>query len=240
MVYQRLKYIQNYLFPGSCELCRRRVDTDHDFCLECKHSLPFHAPGCRICAASLWNEGPETPRSHSEWVCGRCQQHPPAYTSVIAAFDYQEPVSNLVLDLKYHGKLHLARVLGSQLADKLATTVTAKPDIILPIPLHRSRLRSRGYNQAYELAKPVARRLGIPVDPWRLCRTRKTPSQTDLPRRQRARNVRGAFAVSGNVEGMRIALVDDVMTTGHTANAAAEALIRVGARSVDVWLLTRA
>jgi ComF family protein len=165
---------------------------------------------------------------------------PPAYSSVIAAFAYQDPISNLVLDLKYHGKLHLARVLGSQLADKLATAVTATPDIILPIPLHRSRLRSRGYNQAYELAKPVARKLDVPVDPWRLQRVRKTPSQTDLPRRQRAKNVRGAFSVSGDVNGIRIALVDDVMTTGHTSNGAAEALVGAGARSVEVWLLARA
>jgi len=240
MVYQRLKNVQNYLFPGSCELCRRRVDAGQDFCSDCKRSLPAHGFGCRICAAPLWDDAAEAARSHREWVCGRCQKHPPAFTSVIAAFTYQEPISNLILDLKYHRKLYLARVLGSLMADTVATTISTPPDIILPIPLHRTRLRTRGYNQAYELAKPLARQFGLTVDPRRLQRLRKTPSQTDLPRRQRLKNVRGAFAVSGNVVGMRIALVDDVMTTGHTANAAADALLKAGARSVEVWLVARA
>jgi ComF family protein len=240
MVYQRLKNVQNFLFPGSCELCRRRIDADQDFCSECKHSLPAHTPGCRICAAPLWKAVPETTQADNEWVCGRCQQHPPAFTSAIAAFAYQEPINNLILDLKYHRKLYLARVLGSLLADVVVATISSPPDIVLPIPLHRTRLRSRGYNQAYELARPVARRTGLAVDPWRLQRVRKTPSQTDLPRRQRAKNVRGAFAVCGDVDDLRIALVDDVMTTGHTASAAADALLKAGARSVEVWLLARA
>ena len=180
---------------------------------------------------------PNRPTPH---ICGQCQKKPPAFTSVIAAFAYEDPIRQLIIGLKYQRQLYLARVLGSLLADTLAQEPNLSPDIIMPIPLHRSRLRSRGFNQAYEIARFVAKRLHIPLDPWILERNRNTPTQTDLPRRSRAKNVRDAFAVKGDVTDLRIALLDDVMTTGHTANAAALALLRAGAKEVQVWLVARA
>ena len=233
MVNQRLLNIQQYLFPGRCELCEARIPTEQDFCNKCKQSLPRPSNTCGVCGANL-------PEAEIGAVCGICQQHPPAYQTVVSALAYDEPISKLIIDLKYHRKLYLARILGSLLADTVRKKKSELPDLIVPVPLHTSRLRSRGYNQALEIAKPVGRRLGIPVDPRIVLRIRKTPSQTDLPSKDRAKNVRGAFEVRRNVDGLSVAIVDDVMTTGHTAYSVAKSLLEAKAKSVSVWVVARA
>jgi ComF family protein len=240
MVYQSLISIHDFLLGTRCELCHLPTPANRAICPECERSLTRPAIGCRICATALHRNPGNIHSEDSRLLCGQCQQHPPAFESVTAAFSYVEPVSQLIVKLKYHRQLYLARILGSLLADYIEQRVDALPDIVLPIPLHRSRMRSRGFNQAYEIAKPVAKRLALPIDPWTLVRSRNTPTQTDLPRKARAKNVRGAFSTAGSVEALDVALVDDVMTTGHTASAAAEVLLKAGANRVDVWLLARA
>lgn len=233
MVNQCLINIQNYLFPARCILCQSRIAPRQEFCDECKHSLLRPEARCKICGTVL-------PHSHSSSVCGRCQRRPPAYHSALPAVTYCAPIAKLVVDLKYHNKLHVARVLGNLLADTVCAVGAEIPDMIIPVPLHRSRLRSRGYNQALEIARPIGKRLAIPVNPWIVRRTRNTGSQTDLARKDRAKNVQGAFDVRGNVEGLAVAIVDDVMTTGHTVNSVAECLTRANVKSVSVWVVARA
>jgi ComF family protein len=232
MVNQCLINIQDYLFPARCVLCQSRIASRQQFCDECERSLPRVQTQCAVCGAAI-------PHSHSVSVCGQCQRHPPAYQRTLPALAYRAPITKLVVDLKYHGKLHLARVLGKLLADAVCAAGAEIPDMIIPVPLHRTRLRSRGYNQALEIARPIGKRLDIPVNPRLVRRTRDTGSQTDLPRKDRAKNVRGAFDVRGNVEGLSIAIVDDVMTTGHTVNSVAECLTRANAKSVSVWVVAR-
>ena len=233
MVNQCLINIQDYLFPARCVLCQSRIAPRQEFCVECERSLLRQQARCTICGAAL-------PHSHSVSVCGQCQRRPPAYRSALPAVAYCAPVAKLVVDLKYRNKLHLARVLGKVLADAVCAAGAEMPDVIIPVPLHRSRLRSRGYNQALEIARPIGRRLGIPVNPWIVRRTRNTGSQTELARKDRAKNVQGAFGVRGNVEGLAVAIVDDVMTTGHTVNCVAECLVQANAKSVSVWVFARA
>jgi ComF family protein len=173
-------------------------------------------------------------------VCGACQRRPPAFASTRGAFHYAPPIDHFVRSLKFNHDLGLAALLGTELARVAGQT--PRPDLIVPVPLHGSRLRSRGYNQALEIARVVARGLGLPLDAHGLVRRRATSAQSDLPLAARRRNVRGAFAVRArtNYRDLRIALVDDVMTSGSTVDAAARALRTAGAARVDVWVVARA
>lgn len=155
-------------------------------------------------------------------------------------FDYASPVDHLIHRLKFRGALACGRLLGTLLATGLADRVRDDlPQCIVPVPLHRSRLAVRGYNQAMELARPVARRLGVPLDPYCCTRRRATMEQSALDAADRAANLRGAFVVS-RCPGDDIAIIDDVMTTGHTVAALALALRQAGVGRIRVWVCARA
>lgn len=223
-----LNTMQRWWWPAACLLCGQAA-AGRDFCTECERSLPYLGPACPRCALPL----PVT-----QW-CGACQQQPPRFARTTALFRYAPPVDRFIHALKYQGALHYARVLGQLLAPRL-WRLNSLPDLIIPVPLHGSRLRERGYNQALELARPLAKALNLPLDYRCLRRTRATAPQIALPPEQRRRNVHGAFWVDGSVKGRRVALVDDVMTTGHTVNAAAACLRQAKAKSVEVWVVARA
>jgi len=173
-------------------------------------------------------------------LCGACQQLEPAFHATRAVFRYEHPVDSLLHGLKYHGRLDLARVLGILVATELASRGEIATDVLVPVPLDRSRLRERGYNQSLELARPIARRLGLPLDPFGVARNRPTRPQTELSCAERRKNVRGAFSVTNDFSGKNVAIVDDVMTSGATADALAAALKQAGARQVEVWVVARA
>lgn len=233
MVYKSLNIIQDWLFGGNCELCGAVVKSGLVLCRECENSLIRLRNHCTVCADTL-DTGIEGQ------LCGRCQIHPPAYDRVSAALCYDDPVSQLILDLKYNNKLYLAPVLGNILTKHIIDQHQPLPEVLLPVPLHRARLRRRGYNQSLEIARPVGRQLGIKIDSRLVTRTRNTEPQSSLRPNQRARNVRRAFKIIKPVDGQSIALIDDVMTTGHTANALAEVLKKAGAKEVLVWVVARA
>lgn len=151
------------------------------------------------------------------------------------------PVDHLLHRFKYHGQLGYGYLLGSLLAERLAETVadTDQPGLILPVPLHSARQRWRGFNQALELARPVARRLHTPLDSHRLQRVRATPEQVQLNARARRRNLRGAFAFDGTCPA-HVVIMDDVFTTGSTAAEIARVLRRAGAERIEVWCVARA
>jgi len=141
--------------------------------------------------------------------------------------------------LKFHHRLNVARLLGELLADALETHIDAAPEVLIPVPLHRSRLAQRGYNQALEIARIVARRLGIAIDIRHCTRIGRTAPQTGLDEQTRRRNVRGAFAARGPLPWRRIALVDDVVTTGSTVGELARVLRHAGAEHIEVWVTAR-
>ncbi len=208
-----------------------------DLCLGCQTDLPYQKQACQRCALPL--HGVHDDESGVA-LCGNCLNDSPAYDRVLSVFTYASPVDRLIQDLKFHRKLHIARLLGEIMASHLARRVQTRPDLIIPVPLHSARLRERGYNQALELARPVARKLKIPID-YRSCeRLRATPAQSDLPANERPRNVEGVFSITGNVQGRHIAIIDDVMTTGSTVEELATALREAGAGAIDVWVCARA
>jgi len=158
----------------------------------------------------------------------------------VAIYHYQSPLNSLIKRLKFNGDLHLARLLGTLMSDRLGQRSLEMPELIVPVPLHGERLRQRGFNQTLELARPIAARLGVALD-WRhVKRCRATDTQSELPAKLRAQNVRGAFAVTPGFTARRVAIVDDVMTTGHTVNELAATLRRVGVEDISVWVCARA
>jgi ComF family protein len=218
--------------PQRCELCA--ADSGgHLVCRACASALPRVAAACPTCALP----------SPDGAVCGACLARPPPWSRAIAALVYAYPTDRLLQRLKYAGRLELADWAGEALAAAAATSLAtrataARPDRVVALPLAAPRQRDRGFNQAREIAVRVARRVGLrPAAP--LVRTAAAVPQAALAWKERARNVRGAFAVNGDVRGARIALVDDVMTTGATLSEASRTLLRAGAADVECWVVAR-
>lgn len=171
-------------------------------------------------------------------ACGRCLRRPPPLERVIAACVYARPLDRLLPRFKFHGDLAAGRLLGQLMIQ--ACSSVPHPGALVPVPLHRARLRKRGYDQALELARPLARAFGLPLRADALLRCRPTAPQSELSALQRRRNVRQAFAVCPDRPlPAYVTLVDDVMTTGATLHAAATALRRAGVQRVDAWVCAR-
>lgn len=171
-------------------------------------------------------------------MCGECLQYPPAFDRSYAALDYAFPVDKLIQAYKYHHQLALARLFGTLLSQ--AVRDQPRPDAILPMPLHAARLRERGFNQAQEIAKFIAKDMGLPLAARSASRVVNTASQATLDWDGRKKNMRGAFACAANLHGQHLALVDDVMTSGATLDALSKTLKQAGAREISVWVVARA
>jgi len=242
------KIIQHALYPTLCLLCdapvaNRPFLSGMDLCSDCAADLPHIGLACAGCALPLPVQmaGVEDRRGTPTCLCGRCQQQRPLFNSARAVFHYQAPIDGLILGLKFSGYLHHARLLGQLMAERLTVVIgDERPDVLLPVPLHRRRLRERGYNQSLELARHIGRRLGLPVWHDACERKRDTASQSSLPARERGRNVHNAFNSRRSMQGRYVAIIDDVMTTGSTVGELSAALLRAGARRVDVWVCARA
>lgn len=170
-------------------------------------------------------------------LCGHCLREPPAFDRTVALFTYAFPVDALIQALKYGHRLDLVRALAAPLAQRTASA--PRPDVLIAMPLHPHRLRERGFNQAMELAKIIARQLDIPLLPQGAERIRATTPQVDLPWKERAINLRGAFSSNLDLTGKHVALVDDVMTSGASLHELALALRRQGASEISAWVVAR-
>ena len=230
-MYGWIKYAQQQLFPATCVLCGCDASGELDLCASCRADLPRVLRPCPRCGLPL--------ASDADNECGACVAEPPAVTRTQVPFRYEEPVKHLILALKFNQKLYVARLLGELMAEYYAQQ-GADLDLIIPVPLHASRLRARGFNQALELARPVAARLGIPINVHACVRTRGTPAQSDLPADQRAKNIKGAFKLTQSLQVRRVAIIDDVMTTGATVDELARTLLAGGVEEVHVWVCARA
>ena len=222
-----------FALPSQCAVCRSWSRAR--LCGACVQRFAAPTPRCRRCAIGV-------PAGVD--VCGACLLDPPPFDSALAAVDYAYPWDSLVQRLKFHAALDLACALAALLCDAVRRRGDAPlPDRVLPVPLSAARLRERGFNQSWEIARRVARALGCNADAALLLRMKDTAHQVALPHDQRAANVRGAFAVEprrrGEVQGRAIAIVDDVMTTGATVAESAAVLAQAGARSVQVWVVAR-
>jgi ComF family protein len=175
-------------------------------------------------------------------TCAQCCRRLPAFDQVIALWHYGFPVDTLISRFKHNrqwpvGRL-MAELLGHGLLHRFAEGLP-RPDLLLPVPLASHRLRERGFNQAGMLGRWLSSQLRLPCDERLLMRTRETTAQQQLTAKARRRNLRQAFAVTGKLTGKHVAVVDDVLTTGATAQAIAQVLRKAGARQVDVYCLAR-
>ena len=217
------------LCPARCLACGETALAGADLCPACTGALPWNDAACGRCAVPL---------TMAAASCGTCLQHPPPLQAAHAAFRYAAPVDRLLPRFKFHRDLAAGRLLADAMALRFAAL--PRPDALLAVPLHQGRLRRRGYDQALELASPLARALGLPLLCGALVRHRATAPQSELDAAHRRRNLRGAFAVDRRVAlPDHVVLVDDVMTTGATLHAAAVALRRAGVARVDAWVCAR-
>jgi ComF family protein len=225
-------------YPPLCILCREPVADPDSLCPACWSELQFiDGPVCVRCGLPFEiDAGPGT-------ECGACIADPPHFDRARAILRYDDASKKPVLALKHADRLDLVPAFAKWL-DRAGRDLLAAADMIVPVPLHRMRLWKRRYNQSAELARALARRSGLPLEPLVLERVKPTPSQGTMPSAAaRRKNVAGAFRVPADLraglKGRRVLLVDDVLTTGATASASARALKRAGAASVFVLALAR-
>jgi ComF family protein len=194
-------------------------------CPACIAELPPLPESCPRCALP----------SPGGSVCGSCLSKPPHFDGTLALWPYEFPCDRLVQALKYRARLALAGFFARVLASRPLPEI----DLIVPMPLHPRRLAGRGFNQALEIARGLARRVGRPLEPRGALRVKDTAPQTELPYEERAKNVRGAFLCKLDLSGASVAVVDDVMTTGATLNELARVLKRAGATRVENFVIAR-
>lgn len=217
---------------GQCAVC-------HEWCRDrmcdaCRSAFTAHMHRCARCGIGL---------AALAEVCGECLVAPPAFSRTVAAVDYAYPWAGLIGRFKFAAELDLADVLAQTMASAAMASIAPRPDLLLPVPLGPRRSRERGYNQAWELARRVARRVGVPASASMLLRIKDTPAQSTLQPGERESNLAHSFVVDPerlhDLRGLVVAVVDDVMTTGATGDEVARTLLRAGAKDVHLWVLAR-
>lgn len=218
-----------------CLLCDEVADGTTPVCMACETELPWLGDHCQRCAVPLPAAG---------MTCGQCLMQPPAFERVVAPWTYNFPIDSLITRFKHSAKWPYGHLLGDLLAQSLQHRFNddlPRPDVLVPVPMSTRRLRQRGFNQAAMLARWLSERLDVPIDERLLSRPQDTNAQQDLNAEARKRNLHHAFALASDasVKGRHLALVDDVLTTGATAQALALLLLDAGAIRVDVYCLAR-
>ncbi len=224
---------QHKLLQHTCPLCkepcRQRI------CSACYKLLPRIQQQCFQCGLPL--EMADT--TNNTLRCGQCLKSPPAFDLCISPYHYALPINQFITQLKFRQQLYYAPVLAELLMAKIEQHDESLPECIIPVPLHKKRLRERGFNQALEIARPIAKHYGIKLDTHCCSRTVSTLPQMEQNKKTRKKNIRNAFSVADTFNYKDIAIVDDVMTTGHTLNELARVLLAHGAKRIQVWAVAR-
>ncbi len=218
--------------PCQCEVCRQWSTSA--LCPDCVARYAAPRPRCARCGLAL---------GRAAAMCGDCLRDPPPFTHTVCVADYAFPWDALIGAFKFQGRAELAGVLAARLLCAVQAAALPAPELVLAVPLSPRRLVERGYNQAWEVARRVAAGLRVPADATLLQRPLETAPQAALRRSDRQRNLRSAFMADprrrASLHGRRVALVDDVMTSGATAREASAVLLRAGAAAVELWVLAR-
>jgi ComF family protein len=219
----------------TCLLCDESTDTPHAICTPCESELPWLGDHRQICALPLPMAG---------LTCGQCLKKTPAFEQVVTPWTYSFPIDSLITRFKHNAKWPFGRLLAELLSQSLQHRFEEglpRPEALVPVPLSTKRLRERGYNQAAMIAHWLRDSLNLPCDERLLLRVLDTTAQHDLDAKARKHNLRKAFSLApdAQINGRHLALVDDVLTTGATAESLAQLLIKAGAARVDVYCLAR-
>lgn len=210
-----------------CALCGS-MSWNGLWCKDCEQDMPYLAgAACPVCALP----------SPAAQVCGHCLRKPPVFERTLALYRYAFPVDHLVQAMKYREQLALADAFALHFAQHC--TPATLPDLLIPMPLHPAKLRERGFNQSLLFAAGLSRRMKIPLLKNACRRVRDTPPQSGLPWDERRKNVRNAFACVADLSGKHVVLVDDVLTTGASMNALADAVRKRGAARIEAWVIAR-
>lgn len=218
------------VLPRQCLLCKLPAQR-HNLCAPCFADLAPNSPSCELCARSL---------SAPAERCGNCQTAPPLFDRLHAPYRYALPLSHLLKAYKFQRQITVLPLLRELLLPSLAS-MEPKPDLAIPVPLHWTRLLRRGFNQAEQLAREICRDAGLRIEPRALRRCRRTQAQSRLDYELRQANVDQVFTACARIcRGRNVLLVDDIATTGATADSACEALREAGAARIDVLVVARA
>jgi len=218
----------------ACILCDSPTSSSLNLCEYCLNELPKLENTCWRCALPL-NE-----TTKDEIYCGHCLQTKKIIDHTVALWHYEQPLPHFITALKFRAKLIVAKVFGELFAEHLSSHYSSNsvPETIIPMPLHPQRLRERGFNQALEIAKPIAKHLNIPIDMTLAHRVRATPPQSSTPAKARYKNIKNAFSIEKPCAD-HIAIIDDVITTGSTVRELSRVLRKAGAKHIDVWCVAR-
>lgn len=218
------------LFSGNCLVCKRN-DID-SVCGQCFTQLPFATSGCKICSSNH--------TMSATHICADCQKKPPPFDEIIPLFYYQPPINQLIARMKFSFDPQLANLMGGWLARHLQNTESfTAPECVIPVPLHRRRRAVRGYNQALEIARPIAKQLQIPLYQQYCRRKRHTKAQAELPQTKRLKNMHKSFQINTKNIPQSLAIVDDVVTTGATVRELASTWKKAGTKKISVWCIAR-
>jgi ComF family protein len=223
----------HWLLPYHCILCADPSLRKQDLCEACYQFLPSIHQACQRCAKVI---------TADKMTCGSCLTTEPPFDIAYAAYLYAPPLSNLILDLKFRHSLVNARILGELLVKKISEEWYQNrpmPEAIFPVPLHKTRMIERGFNQAVEIARPIARTFKIPLLASACIRTKNTQPQATLAIKDRTHNIKNAFAVAQTFSYRHVAVIDDVITTGHTISEFCKTLKKSGLERIDVWCCAR-
>ena len=229
----------DYALPPRCPACGDIVTETQAFCADCWRSIEFLGdPLCRVCGLDLPSQA-----MGEEAQCGACLAEPPPFDRARAVMRYGEVGRGIAHRLKYSRRVSLARVMAAQMR-RLIQLEEGEEAMFVPVPLHRWRIWSRGFNQAALIGRQLSRFTGLPLETGLLKRTVNTPPLHSLGRRKRAQTLKGAFALADGakdrIRGKTVILIDDIWTTGATASACAQLLKHGGAARVEVICWTRA
>ncbi len=220
-------FLKDVIFKQKCLLCDANINglqaSIHAACRPCLNELPWHPKtACPQCGLSANGQ-----------LCGSCISSPPDFDATHSVFLYNFPINNMMQRYKYGNMLSLCAFFGALLSEKVDIKSI---DLIIPMPMHPARIKERGFNQALEIARIFAKNK---LDHKSAERQKLTPPQASLPLKERVKNIKGAFNVNVDLTGKRIAIVDDVMTTGASLNELAKTLKKAGAAHVECWIIAR-